>query len=170
MPCRLSCTSRSVLAKPLEPQCSRATISPGCGANSLRISPPTSRVRRSCATSGLLDWRNVRPGLVVAWAVSVMQRIEDAKTRLPRRVEHLRHMQHTAIGFGNGLQATPELAALGDKIVIRIDHQKGGDLPVVCHRSRAAVFDMQSLLDRSPRGGLPNEGSVCDASAILPAA
>src|SRR5215471_542184 len=40
MPCFLSCKSKSVLAKPLEHQCSRATMSPTCGANSLRISPP----------------------------------------------------------------------------------------------------------------------------------
>src|SRR5215467_8879191 len=40
MPCFLSCKSKSVLAKPLEPQCSRATISPGRGSNSRRISPP----------------------------------------------------------------------------------------------------------------------------------
>jgi len=39
-PCLLSCRSRSVLANPLESQWSRATISPGCGTNSLRISPP----------------------------------------------------------------------------------------------------------------------------------
>lgn len=35
MPCRLSRTSRSVLANPLEHQCSCATVSPGCGSNSL---------------------------------------------------------------------------------------------------------------------------------------
>src|SRR5215475_15596511 len=40
MPCFLSCKSRSVLAKPLEHQCSVATISPGLGSNSERISPP----------------------------------------------------------------------------------------------------------------------------------
>ena len=40
MPCFLSCRSKSVLAKPLEHQCSVATISPGLGSNSERISPP----------------------------------------------------------------------------------------------------------------------------------
>src|SRR6266481_6248219 len=40
MPCFLSCKSKSVLAKPLEPQCSWATISPGLGSNPGRISPP----------------------------------------------------------------------------------------------------------------------------------
>ncbi len=36
----LSCKSRSVLAKPLEHQCSEVTISPGLGTNSVRNSPP----------------------------------------------------------------------------------------------------------------------------------
>src|SRR5262249_34868419 len=36
MPCFLSCKSKSVLAKPLEHQCSCATISPGAGTNSAR--------------------------------------------------------------------------------------------------------------------------------------
>src|SRR5262249_47113902 len=40
MPCRLSCKSRSVFAKPLEHQCSWATMSPVWGANSARNSPP----------------------------------------------------------------------------------------------------------------------------------
>src|ERR1700677_1891955 len=40
MPCFLSCRSRSVLAKPLEHQCSVATISPGLGSNPRRMSPP----------------------------------------------------------------------------------------------------------------------------------
>src|SRR5215510_1792307 len=40
MPCFLSCKSKSVLAKPLEHQCSCATISPGAGTNSARNSPP----------------------------------------------------------------------------------------------------------------------------------
>ena len=39
-------------------------------------------MRPSC----LLDRRNVSPGLVVAWTVAVMQRIEDPKLRLPRRI------------------------------------------------------------------------------------
>src|SRR5215510_5199494 len=37
----------------------------------------------------LLDRRNVLPGLVVAWTVTTMQRIEDAQRRLPRRMQDL---------------------------------------------------------------------------------
>src|SRR4029453_16898722 len=61
-----------------------------------------------------LDRRDVLPGLVVAGAVSTMQCVDDAEPRLSRRVEYLRHVSHTAIGFGDGLQATPHLATLGE--------------------------------------------------------
>ena len=76
----------------------------------------------------LLDRRNVLPGLVVAWTVSMMQRIEDAKPRLPRRIQDLQHMRNTIICFCNSLQAIPYFASLGNEIVIRIDHEKCSDL------------------------------------------
>jgi hypothetical protein len=127
----------------------RATISPGCGANSLRISPPhvpCSNVLCDQAASGSAQCTS---SLVVAWAVSAMQRIEDTQSRLPRRLEHLRHMKHTA-PLASATALRLQLVALGDKIVIRIDHQKGGDLPVVCQGGQAGIFDMQSLLGCSP--------------------
>src|SRR4029077_8777808 len=37
------------------------------------------------------------------------------------------------VGFSNTLQAIPYLVALGDKIVIRFDHQKCSDLLLICH-------------------------------------
>ncbi len=37
----------------------------------------------------LLNWRNVLPALVVAWTVSIMQRIENMKLRLSRSIEDL---------------------------------------------------------------------------------
>src|SRR5262245_21918515 len=55
----------------------------------------------------LLDRRNVLPGLVVARAISMMQGIEDAKPRLPRRIQNLQHMGNTFVGFSNTLQAIP---------------------------------------------------------------
>ena len=66
----------------------------------------------------------------------MMQRIEDAKLRLPRRLQDLQHMRNTLICFCNSLQAIPDLASLGNEIVVRIDHQKCGDLFVklqICH-------------------------------------
>jgi len=78
MPCFLNCKSKSVLAKPLELQCSRATMSPGCGSNPRRISPPHAAVlERLARPRCFLNRRNVLPGLVIARTVSVMQRIED---------------------------------------------------------------------------------------------
>src|SRR5713101_2113685 len=60
----------------------------------------------------LLDRRNVPPGLVVAWTVSMMQRIESAKLRFSRSIQNLQHMRNATIGFSNRLKAIPYLAAL----------------------------------------------------------
>jgi hypothetical protein len=81
----------------------------------------------------LLDGRNVFPGLVVAWTVTMMQRIENAKRGLPRSIQDLQHMRNTIIGFCNSLQAIPKFASLENEIVIRIDHKKCSDLFVIRH-------------------------------------
>src|SRR6516225_3917233 len=86
----------------------------------------------------LLDGRNVVPGLIVAWAVSMMQRIEDAKPRLPRGIQDPQHIRNTIIRLCNRLQAIPYLASLGNEIVIRIDLKKCSDLLVICHIRRAS--------------------------------
>jgi hypothetical protein len=39
----------------------------------------------------------------------MMQRIEDVKPRLPRRIQDLQHMRHTTIRFRNSLQAISDL-------------------------------------------------------------
>src|SRR5262249_49220573 len=88
--------------------------------------------------SCLLDRRNVLPGLVVAWTVSTMQRIENAKLRLPRGIQDLQHMRNAVIRFCNSPDAVPYLASLGNEIVIRIDHEKCSDLLVICHFCHAA--------------------------------
>jgi hypothetical protein len=67
-----------------------------------------------------LDWRNVLPGLVVARAVSMMQRVEDPKLSLPPRIQDLQHVWDTR---GNALQAIPYFASLGNEIVVRIDDE-----------------------------------------------
>src|SRR5262249_28624358 len=113
MPCFLSCKSKSVLAKPLEHQCSWTTISPGSGANAARNSPP--HVPYSNV------FRNVRPGLIVAWAVSMMHCKENQQLRLPSGIEDLLHMGNAVVRFGNSFDARPDLAALGNEVVVRID-------------------------------------------------
>src|SRR5262245_12228253 len=55
----------------------------------------------------LLDGRNVLPTLVVARAISMMQRIEHPKVRLPRRIQHLQHMRNTTVCVCNSLQTIP---------------------------------------------------------------
>jgi hypothetical protein len=80
--------------------------------------------------SGLLNGHDVLSSLVIARTVAAMQRIENGNARLPRRVEHLRHMRNTLVGFSNTLQAIPYLASLGDEIVVGIDDEKGGDFPL----------------------------------------
>src|SRR5262249_18000899 len=88
-----------------------------------------SLMRPSC----FLDRRDVLPGLVVTWTVAMMQRIEDAQSRFPRGIQHIQHMRNAAIRFCNSLQAMPYFAALGNEVVIRIDHKKRGDVFVICH-------------------------------------
>src|SRR6516225_1926942 len=83
--------------------------------------------------SRFLYRRNVLPGLVVAWTVSVMQRIENTQTRLPRSIQDLQHMWNTIICFCNSAQAIPHFASLGNEIVIRVDHKKCSDLLVIRH-------------------------------------
>src|SRR5262249_26957628 len=68
----------------------------------------------------------------------MMQRIEDAKPRLSRRIQNLQHMGNTTICFCDSLQAIPYLASFGNEIVVRIDDEKCSDLFVklqLCHCS-----------------------------------
>src|SRR5215475_7201200 len=60
-------------------------------------------MRPSC----LLNRSNVLPGLVVAWTIAMMQRIEDANFCLPRSIQDLQHIRHTTICFGHTTQAIP---------------------------------------------------------------
>ena len=42
-------------------------------------------------------------------------------------------MRKAGAGFCNTPQAVPQLASLGNEVVIRIDYQQRRDVPVVCH-------------------------------------
>src|SRR5262245_10352740 len=72
---------------------------------------------------GLLRRRDVLPGLVVARAVSTMQRVEDAKPGCPRGIQDPQHVRHAVVFLRNTFQAIPELASFGDEIVVWIDHE-----------------------------------------------
>ena len=75
--------------------------------------------------------RNVLPGLIVAWTVTMVQRIEDAQPRLPRSIQDLQHIRDAFVCFCNTLYATPYLASLGNEIIVRIDHKKSSDLLLI---------------------------------------
>ena len=64
----------------------------------------------------LLNRRNVRPGLIVAWMVSMMHCKENPQLRLPCRIEDLLHMRNAVVRFGNSFDARPDLAALGNAL------------------------------------------------------
>src|SRR5215813_6079240 len=89
-----------------------------------------------------LDRRNILPSLVVARSISMMHCIEDPKFRLPRGVEDPQHIRNAAISLSDSPNAVPELAALGNEVVIGIDHQKCSKLRVVyqlCHSLSPAI-------------------------------
>ncbi len=81
--------------------------------------------------SCLLNGRNVLPGLVVPRAISAMQRIKDADASPSHGLQDLDHMRYRLVGFSHTLQPIPHFAALGNKIVVRIEHQKPGHVPFI---------------------------------------
>src|SRR5215469_7716866 len=81
---------------------------------------------------GSLNRRNVGPRLVVARTISMMHRIEDTKLGCARGIQDLHHVGNAAVCFSDRLDAGPDLAALGNEVVVRIDHQEGTDALVIC--------------------------------------
>src|SRR5215471_21312862 len=118
MPCSLQI--QIGVGKTLEHQCSRAT----CRLVAARIHggsrPPRALFEGLMRPGCLLNWRNVLSSLVVARAMSAMQRIEFLKLRFPRCIQDLHQMRNTLVGFSDGLQAIPYFAALGNEVVVRI--------------------------------------------------
>src|ERR1700722_16246960 len=83
-----------------------------------------------------LNGRDVLPGLVVAIAISSMHRVEHPDTSFSRCFKKPLHMRNTLIPLGDALYAIPDLAALGNEVVIRIDQDNSGDLFLIsqlCH-------------------------------------
>lgn len=107
------------------------------------LAAPCAVFEALASPSGPLDGCDESPGLVVARAVSMMHGIEDAKLRLPRGIQDLQHVRHAVVGFGDRLDAGPDLATLGNEVVIRIDHQKGSDVLVVS-LSRHGIFSFEA--------------------------
>ena len=86
------------------------------------------RLARPCC---FLNRRQILPRLVVARPIAPVQRVENANAGSPRGIEDLTHVRNAPVGFGDTLQAIPYFPALGNVIVVRVDHNKSGDLVVV---------------------------------------
>ena len=93
-----------------------------------QLATPGAELERPTVPRRLLDGRDVLPRLVVAGPVPAVQRVEHPDVGLPRSVEHLLHVGDAAVGLGDTLQPVPHLAALGDEVVVRVDHQQPGDV------------------------------------------
>src|SRR5208337_2070947 len=87
------------------------------------------------------DLANVLLGLIIAWMVSTMQRVENAKLRLPRSIQDLQHMKNTVIRFCDAPNSVPYLATFRNEIVIGIDHKKCSDLLFICQVCHALSND-----------------------------
>src|SRR6476619_339878 len=70
----------------------------------------------------LLDGRDVSPRLVIARAVSMVERIENADSGTSGCVQNRLHMWDTTVGLRNSLYTRPYLAAFRNEIVIGIDN------------------------------------------------
>src|SRR5262249_36693836 len=73
----------------------------------------------------LLDGRDVLPALVIAWAIPMVHRVEDAEPSFPCGGDELEHMSDGMGCCRNALDAVPDLAAFGDEIVVRVNQQEG---------------------------------------------
>src|SRR5499427_6697582 len=71
---------------------------------------------------GSLNRRNVGPCFVVACAIPMMHGIEDAKLRCAGGIQDLQHVGNAVVCFSDSLDSGPDLAALGNEIVVGIDH------------------------------------------------
>jgi len=87
----------------------------------------------------LLNRSDVRPCLVVAWTVAMMHSVEYSQLRLPRGTQDPQHVGNAVVRLGHGFDTRPDLAAVGDEVVVGIDDQKCGDLLVVRHTVHASL-------------------------------
>jgi hypothetical protein len=56
---------------------------------------------------------------------------EDPKLRVARGIQDFQHMGDAVVGLCNGFDARPDLAAFGNEVVIRINHQQSGAALVI---------------------------------------
>jgi hypothetical protein len=56
----------------------------------------------------------------------MMHRIEDPDPDGAGGADELRHVRYAIVGFRNAFESIPNLAALGDEVVVGIDHHECG--------------------------------------------
>src|SRR5215467_3392655 len=71
---------------------------------------------------GSLNRRNVGPRLVVACTISMMHGVEDAKLHCARGIQDLQHVGNAVVCFSDSFDAGPDLASLGNEVVVGIDY------------------------------------------------
>src|SRR4029077_5588285 len=74
-----------------------------------------------------LNRHDVLPCFVIPGTVTTMHRVEDTQPCATRTIQDSQHVRNALVGFGHSLNAIPDLAALGNEIVVRIDHQECSD-------------------------------------------
>ena len=84
---------------------------------------PGAEFETPASPCGALDRRDVFPRRIVAGTESVMHGIENPELRLARRMQNLLHMRNTVIRFRYGLDPRPDLATLGNEVVVGVDNQ-----------------------------------------------
>src|SRR5262245_29404124 len=69
-----------------------------------------------------LNRRNVGPRFVVACTIPMMHGIEDAELHCARGIQDPQLVGNAVVWFSDSFDAVPDLAALGDEVVVGIDH------------------------------------------------
>src|SRR5262245_21700307 len=70
---------------------------------------------------GSLNRRNVGSRFVVAWTISMMHGIEDAKLHFTRGIQDIQHVGHEVVCYSDGVNAGPDPFALGNEVVVGIN-------------------------------------------------
>src|SRR5262245_33285045 len=86
------------------------------------LATPCAEFEALALPRGSLYRRNVSPRFVIACTIPMMHSIEDAKLHCARHIQDLQHVGNAVVCFGDSFDAGPDLAALGNEVVVRIDH------------------------------------------------
>src|SRR5262249_17953876 len=105
-----------------------------CAVFEALMLPPSSLIRTHVPTC-----------FVGCSMIPMMHGREDAKLRFARRIQDLQHVGNAVVCFSDSFDAGPDLATLGNEVVVRIHHQQRGDALVVCRRIHGVPSFMWAL-------------------------